>query len=376
MTAQRLPSLSPYIRLVPIHYSPVPGIEATVQWLLEHGYPPLPIASQQCPYTYPRTVLGKTEQGSYCPVNQRLEPLGLFTGKNPSYFHKQQPRLLRHRVYTERLPTAEEIKRWFEHPQVGVATLGGWQQTVWVDLDAKCFGSREECRQVGEEWLDFIPALRTGFVERTQSGGWRLAVRCEQMPTFSKVAFSAGGALIGEVLGHGVPAVLAPTIGPQGPYQTVHQADPVWVESLASISLYPASVRTASPTYRHYKHAPIPTRAGRLSLQSLFSQQVQQLWQSAGTIVLGQRSDVFVKVAREAFGWERWLSEHGYQADTTAESLCYSLAAQLGLEDDRFQRLLNSHSAGRSLQDSYPACHFRGGDEACEKWVRYALKSL
>ena len=364
----------PYVRLVSDHYSPLPAIEDTILWLLSHGYPPLPIARQQCPYTYPRMVLGKDGQGSYCPVNQRLEPLELFSGKNPSYFQGQQPRLLRHRVYTERLPTAEELKRWFEHPHVGVATLGGWQQTVWVDLDSKRFESQAACRQVGEEWLDFIPALRSGFVERTQSGGWRLAVRCEQLPTFSKLAFSAGGALIGEALGHGVPAVLAPTIGPQGAYQSVHRADPLWVESLSSISLYPASVRTVSPTVRRTQPKPTPTRRGSLSLQSLFSQRVQQFWQSAGTIPIGERSDVFVKVAREAFGWERWLSKHGYHADTSAASLCYNLAAQLGLEDDRLQRLLHSQSAGRSLQDSYPACHFQGGDEACEKRVRYNLR--
>ena len=91
------------------------------------------------------------------------------------------------------MPTTEELKRWFEHPQVGIATLGGWQQTVWVDLDAKCFGGRSECERIGQEWLDFIPALKAGFVERTQSGGWRLAVRCQRMPTFSKIAFSRGG---------------------------------------------------------------------------------------------------------------------------------------------------------------------------------------
>ena len=84
--------LARYLRVIPTRcYSPIPGIEATIDWLLEQGYPPLPIVPQQCAYAYPKLVMGKVDQGSYCPVNQRLEPLGPFSGKNPSYFQGQRP---------------------------------------------------------------------------------------------------------------------------------------------------------------------------------------------------------------------------------------------------------------------------------------------
>jgi len=83
---------------------------------------------------------------------------------------------------------------------------------------------------------------------------------------------------------------------------------------------------------------------------------------------------VFVTVAREVFGWERWLAEHGYRSDADATSLCERAASFLDLDPERAQRILSSHSAGRPLQDSYPACHYQGGDEACEHRIKLALK--
>ena len=136
---------------------------------------------------------------------------------------------------------------------------------------------------------------------------------------------------MGEALGQGVPAVLAPTVGPKGVYESVCRGDPLYLESMASISLYPAVSRRQTvslPTYRPLTR--VTVNGASVSLQAVLSQRAQQLLQIASGVAIGQRSDVFVTVAREVFGWERWLSEHGYRSDLCAASVCETVAARLG----------------------------------------------
>ncbi|HBL10636.1 MAG TPA: hypothetical protein DD379_04360, partial [Cyanobacteria bacterium UBA11162] len=58
-----------------------------IDWLKTHNYPVLPVAPAQDPRKYPKIVKGKPEQGigTHCPLTGNLEPIPLYTGKNPSY---------------------------------------------------------------------------------------------------------------------------------------------------------------------------------------------------------------------------------------------------------------------------------------------------
>ncbi|MBI4783044.1 MAG: hypothetical protein HY785_17235 [Oscillatoriophycideae cyanobacterium NC_groundwater_1537_Pr4_S-0.65um_50_18] len=47
------------------------------------------------------------------------------------------PVLLDHKPYQQRLPTEDELKLCFTHPDTGIATMGGWNNTLWIDIDAK-----------------------------------------------------------------------------------------------------------------------------------------------------------------------------------------------------------------------------------------------
>lgn len=63
-----------------------------------------------------------------------------FSGKNPSWLSRWgRPWLLDHKPYRKQLPTEDELKQWFTYPDTGIATMGGWNNTLWIDIDAKHF---------------------------------------------------------------------------------------------------------------------------------------------------------------------------------------------------------------------------------------------
>ena len=147
--------------------------------------------------------------GDYCRLDENLQPIARFTGKNPSYLDRTgKPRTIAHRQYQNRLPTEQELATWFANPANGVGTLGGHAGVDWLDFDAKNYGSQDECdrdvaavrARVGASW-----------VERTGSGGYRIAVRPRIHPTFTNFSTTPDGeGHIGEALWEGRFTVLAP----------------------------------------------------------------------------------------------------------------------------------------------------------------------
>ncbi len=294
-------------------------------------------------------------------------PLPRFGGKNPSYLNRKgQPRLVQHKRYQEVLPTQDEVKEWFGHPRTGVGTMGGWAETIWVDIDAKLFPSPEDCAQVIECWLEFIPELKGTYIERTCRGGYHIAVRCIKPPQWARIAFSPGGQHIGELLKAGVPIVLAPTIGVNGkPYQVICRADPVCIERMESISIYstqkPAPIQ--KPTYQAPRQKWHPNDPTHCNLEWLFCQRVSNLINSLNPD-MDDRSMVLAQIAHEAFGWEAIARPH-YTLIESAEAICYRHGRALGLDDDRIGRILNSSSGGVPIRNSPPALWHHGGNERC-----------
>lgn len=226
---------------------------STISWLSENGYPALPVAPAQDPYQYPR----RDPEGRILTGPDGL-PLAAFTGKNPSFVDRRGvPHLVRHNQYQEQLPSKQTLDAWFANPINGIGVLGGWNGTVWLDFDAKRFSSSEACQLAVEHWLR-SHALEQTFIERTQSGGYRVAVKCQNFPSFTNFAMHRDGDLVGEALGHGRFAVLAPTRGIDNRvYTSISRAFPVEVESLESIGIYPAS---AQPQQKRQVPMKPPTR--------------------------------------------------------------------------------------------------------------------
>ncbi len=229
--------------------SPNPLVQQTLVKLLALGCPPLPIAPRREP-----------AQPSSNPW---------LSGKNPSFLGRDdRPYLVRHRDFQERLPTWEQLQHFFAHPDVGIATMGGHQGIVWLDFDAKCYASQTDCDADLEQVLERVLAqsglpLRAVWLEQTGGGGYRLPLRLRRPPRGTRFATTPAGLPVGEVLGHGQCAVLAPTRHPNGNRYRVLQAGlPVAVESLASVGLYRVSPPpVARPYPAPHPFQPFPTRS-------------------------------------------------------------------------------------------------------------------
>lgn len=146
----------------------------TVTLLQSHSLPALPVAPAQDAREYPKVNKGEPKRSiwKHCPLDQDLQPTPLFTGKNPSYLdHAGKPHLVNHSKYQKQLPTPRELEAWFANPANGVGTLGGWDGTVWLDFDAKRFGSQSDCDRAVEALKEPRPELRQTWSERTHSGG-------------------------------------------------------------------------------------------------------------------------------------------------------------------------------------------------------------
>jgi len=228
-------------------YSSNPEVQATIEALIKLGCPPIPVAPKQNPRDEWCHIRTKTKEGySYCPIDSNLNPIPRFKGKNPSYLDwKGSPRYVKHGEFQDRLPTESELKKFFRNPKTGVGTLGGHVGVSWLDFDAKCYPSQSDCDNDVARIISNI-CSHTGvqeddlWIERTGSGGWRVAVKPLKLPTFTNFATAPDGEHVGEALYKGRFTVLAPTIHPNGnPYRRIGWGNPVEVESLEAIGIYP-----------------------------------------------------------------------------------------------------------------------------------------
>ncbi|MGB3532139.1 MAG: bifunctional DNA primase/polymerase [Microcoleaceae cyanobacterium] len=269
-----------------VRYAVNPHIQETIEALLDLGCPPLPVAPKQDPrkswkqwsgrevYAHHAQFLVQkpkgqtvivdgervTVSGEYCRISktkiqgedapvrgdfvrldENLNPIPRFTGKNPSFLDKDGiPRTLNHGEYQKRLPTDKELSQWFAaNPNNGIGTLGGHAGVDWIDFDAKNFPSQEDCDRAVQAVINKLPDKT--WVERTGSGGYRIAVRPRQKPNFTNFALSQSGDHVGEALYEGRFTVLAPSKHPNGNnYQRLEWGEPIEIESLESIGVYPA----------------------------------------------------------------------------------------------------------------------------------------
>ena len=366
-------------------YSPNHSINNTILWLLELGLPPLPIAPWH-----------SHAKGSYYN-NAKLgePPKAKFTGKNPSFMSRNgHPILVNHRLYQHRLPGRDELKRWFQDKRTGIATMGGWRNIVWVDIDAKLFPSIEACEAAVTSWIE-RNGLGSTYIERTHRGGYHVALRVSNAGAvpFTRFRFADGAdrqgdaeanGHAGEVLNQGYPIVMAPTLGTEGRYRCLHRGTPLKVESLEAVGVLPLHsgggvepveksstafwFRTISEELKAvrsigYSRPPL--------LNKLMRQQVLELMFTCHLVGQGERSDVLVTVAHEAIGWQNWLRSKGYPFPLPdAVTFIFQVGEQIGLDQARIERVLNSASNGVPIAQSMPGIHYFEGDAGCEQRLR------
>ena len=375
----------------PINRDTASERQKVIDWLISHSYPVLPVAPAQSPWKYHKIDPGNAKQGvwSHCPVTAELQPVPLYTGKNPSYIdEKGQPHLINHRRYQKRLPKRSEIKAWFINPSNGVGTLGGWNNTVWLDFDVKQFSTQEECDAAASSILKHSELQQT-FIERSHSGGWRIGIKVKQKPNFTNFSLTPGGSHIGEALFAGRFTVLAPTIGPSGnPYQSIRRAIPVEVESMDAIGIYSTKKTHKSgesgggkfkdeKTLRTGQNPATPTSfthqpsVGCIPLELLGSDISRDILHgncptsSNGAQPKFDRSEALTTATKEWYGWQNWAQSNGISISSDAVTLAHYAGTQLGLDFDRINRILHTIDPA----SCHPAALYRGGEESCWKKV-------
>ena len=340
-----------------------------IDWLVSHNYPALPVAPAQDARKYHKIVQTNPEQElwQHCPLTENLQPIPLYTGKNPSYIDRGgKPHLVNHRKYQKQLPTSKERRDWFANPVNGIGTLGGWNNTIWLDFDVKQFSSQQECDTVVRQILE-QPELQNTFIERSHSGGWRIGIKVRQKPNFTNFAFSPGSSHIGEALGEGRFTVLAPTIGPSGnPYQSLNRTVPVEVESLESIGIF--TTKTAKETHLHQEGvSPLPSLSvipGSIPLEMLGHDTSREILNGANPT--GDRSEALATAIQEWYGWENWTYKNGIAVNGNTETLAHYAGTQLSIDSERIGRILK----GINPSECHPAAYYKGGDDSCWKKIR------
>jgi hypothetical protein len=330
----------------------------TIARLRAMGLPVLPVAPAQNAQQYPaKNRAGEILRGA------DGQPKPMFSGKNPSFLDRDgRPQLITHRQFQTRLPHEWELHDWFAHPGNGVMTMGGWHNIIWIDIDVKRYSSPGRCARSVQQWLARYPILHETWIERTHSGGWRLAMQLAEMPAFSNFGFRRGQH-IGEILGVGRLTVLAPTIGPSGnAYVAVNRARPMPIQSVREIGLHPAQAfrKKSQPITM----IPLVAGAGQISLVKLLNQNVSEIL--TGSRPVDDRSWALTAVAREVFGWETWAGANGLSLAGQAEALIAAAAEQLEIDADRLQRIL----VGVDRQACQPAIMQFGGAAAAWKKVK------
>jgi hypothetical protein len=344
----------------------------TLEWLIAHNFPPLPVAPAQDGKEYPHVEKADEKKGigEHCPLTVDFQPKQLYTGKNPSYLDQEgKPHLVFHTQYQNRLPSNQELKKWLSNPFNGIGTLGGWNNTVWLDFDIKQFASPDECDKAAELTILKIQQLtnQLTFVERTHSGGWRIGVKVRQKPTFTNFALTPGGDHVGEALGGGRFTVLAPTTGPSGKhYESVNRVMPVEVESLESIGIYSRSTKNQPNTQKNPQSVastPSSYTPGNIPLERLGHDSSRDILNGANP--KGDCSDSLTTAIQEWYGWKNWAEENGISTSGSPEELAHYAGQQLGIDSDRVNRIIK----GIDPTSCQPAAKYRDGEESCWKKI-------
>ena len=341
-----------------------PEIKEVIDWLLAQGLSPLPVAPQQDSRKYPKINLGNGKNYDHCPLDENLNPIPLYNGKNPSYLNKLgEPNLVNHSNYQNKQPSESIMKRWFQNENNGIGALGK-DDFCWFDLDTKCFESPAKFEAALNKIFDRCPELMNGVLEKTHSGGFRLGFGVKEPKSFTNFAVEIGGKHAGELLGAGRFAVLAPSRGPSGNFY-INISRPEKLPIIEKIDfVYPVGqVTTEKKPVKPQNRKPVNSSGESLDLVDLLSPDAFAAYQ--GEDIRNDGSGSLVILIKDAKGWENWLSEKNIPFTGDSESLIYSGGSNLGLDDARCERIIKSVKNHESLT---PAAFFKGGDKAC--WLK------
>uniref|UniRef100_A0A0C1QLE4 Bacteriophage/plasmid primase P4 C-terminal domain-containing protein n=1 Tax=Tolypothrix bouteillei VB521301 TaxID=1479485 RepID=A0A0C1QLE4_9CYAN len=376
-----------------------------IEALMVLGLSPLPVAPAQDPQRYPK----KNKQGEI-EYQEDGNPKPLFTGKNPSYLDQSGiPRLVNHSNYQNRQPSKVELDLWFSNPSTGVGCLGT-DNFCWIDLDSKQFPSQEECDRAFNRLVEGSPQLYDAWLEKTQSGGYRIGVELSKPANFTNFKLSEEGNHVGEALKAGRFTVLAPTVGAKGSYQNLNRPQEIPViESLESVGIYPVKAKSKSQEsslqkLKGWASQPIKTSQTTIATdeptatvivtvepgttfeaikEAAVSQKVEGIFlidfisQNSREILKGDnkgkdKSAAFTTALNDLYGCANWLSENNIPSYGNTEELAYLGGRNLGIEVDKIDRII----ASIDQVAAQPSTKYAGGDKACWEKVKKLAKPI
>lgn len=301
-----------------------------VRDLLSQNWSPLPVVPAQDPFEHPLKRDGKIV---YQPDGKTPQPL--FNGKNPSYFDSEgKPRTVAHKKYRDSRPSEEELKTWFDCPQVGVGTNGG----TWIDIDQKNFDSPEALENAAAPIIE-----KAEWVERTQSGGYRIAIDPMSKPDFTNFGLGDcdhAGEVLSEKSNKGF-VVLAPTKGEHGNYTRIKFGKPLRIERVEDLGIRPTRSHKSEPP--NPTPFPTPPSPHQVHLLDLVSKKILERFNIASTGNFeGDRSREIVALAQEVYAWETLAGKNGIATDS-ADTLISSVAVAMGIEH-KLERCLKNVS--------------------------------
>ena len=323
------------------------------------GLSPLPVAPRQDPFKYPK----KDSKGNIQYQKDGITPMPLFTGKNPSYLETNGiPRLINHTKYQKIQPTESELQLWFCNPLNGIGCLGN-DSIVWIDIDSNKFSSQKDCDSAYQALLENNPIINVAWLERTQSGGYRIGVNIVTKKEFTNFKLSANGDHVGEALGSGRFTVLAPTIGSSGKsYQNINRPRVLPnIQSLESIGIFSTISRPVIPAVAPIK-LDIPTSNEYISLLDCITKDHREILE--GNCSGGDdRSALFNKAIKDLFGWVNWLDKNNLNYSQNPDDIVRQGGSNLGFDTRRTEYILKEISSKK--ETLIPAAEYKGGEKAC-----------
>ena len=325
------------------NYNTNEEINETIQFATELGLTVLPVIPKQDATKYPK-LNRKTGESE---LDKDGNPISRFTGKNPSFFdQKNTPKTIVHSAYQGKLPTHEELCSWFTNPATnGIGVLGN-REIKLIDIDVKHFDSVSHCEAVVQQWLNKHLRLQQTWIERTRSGGYRIVVKVKQDSTFTNFQFEHYPHHVGEAIGCGRFAVIAPTPG----YTVVNRVVPIEIESLESIGVLPTSQHCSSKLFVNQKISrtedlasigALPTSQNsslEVSIYPLIRKTVKDLLMGKGWTK--DRSKDITTVIRELYGWKNCLDAEGKHTREDMDDLIQEFAAKRDIDESRLERIL------------------------------------
>lgn len=164
----------------------------------------------------------------------------------PVAYRDKRPSLPSWREFQTRLPTLDEIRRWFASRLTNMALITGWRGLTVLDFD------RRDLYRLWRDWARIAaPEARFSYTVETSRGVHVYFFVDEQTPTMKAAGLdikAAGGYVL-------VP----PSIHPSGrPYQLLSDAPVLRVDSLACV-LPPALLALAQPVNPPRPPRPAPS---------------------------------------------------------------------------------------------------------------------